>query len=105
MATSAPYTTVSFTSATTGSAIKCSLAIVAVTGTFSGTIKFKWTDNAGTVHTVQEAGADLSFTAAGERVLDFGVPVELYPECTACTSGTAVVVIQSSPHSYAGIRS
>jgi phosphatidylserine decarboxylase len=100
MATKAPFTTQSFSSATAGTTVSCTICLVAVTGTFVGTIKFKWNDNNGVTHTVQESGADLAFTAAGERVLDFGVPVEVYPECTAYTSGTAVVAMQYSPHSY-----
>jgi hypothetical protein len=76
------------------------VALIAVSGTFSGTVKFKWTDNQGTTHIVQENGADLAFTAAGERVVDFGVPVSLYAECTSYSSGTAVATIQYSPYSY-----
>jgi hypothetical protein len=94
------FKSTSFGSATTGTAVRTSRALVAVTGTFSATIKFKWTDAGGTVHTVQENGADLAFTAAGERVLDFGVPVSLYPECTTYASGTAVVCIQGATSSY-----
>jgi phosphatidylserine decarboxylase len=95
----------SFTSATESTKKqKGSLFLVAVSGTFVGTIKLKWDDDAGVAHTVQEEGADLSFTAAGERVLDFGVPVNLYAECTAYTNGTAVVYIKSSPYAYANGR-
>ena len=96
----ATFKTTSFTSATTGTSIRASRVLIAVSGTFVGTIKVKWTDEGGVTHTVQEDGADLSFTAAGERVLDFGLPVTLYPECTAYTSGTAVVGIQGAVLSY-----
>jgi hypothetical protein len=90
----------SFTSATTGTQVKGSRFLVALTGTFSATIKFKWVDGGGVTHTVQENGADLSFTTANERVLDFGVPVTLYAECTTYGSGTAVVAIQGSILAY-----
>lgn len=96
----ATFKTTSFGSATTGTEVRTSRAIVAVTGTFDATIKFKWVDAGGVTHTVQENGADLAFTAAGERVLDFGVPVRLYPECTTYASGTAVVCIQGATLSY-----
>lgn len=86
----------SFTSATTGSPISARTALVGVTGTFSGTIKVKWKDAAGVVHTVQDGGSDLAFTAPGETVVEFGVPVEVYAECTAYTSGTAVVSLSGS---------
>lgn len=90
----------SFTSATTGTSIRASRVLICVSGTFTATIKIKWTDEGGTTHTVQEDGADLSFTGADERVLDFGVPVTLYPECTSYGSGTAVVGIQGAVLSY-----
>jgi hypothetical protein len=90
------YAATSFTSATTGNAISARTCLVGITGTFSATVKLKWVDASGTVHTVQESGADLSFTAAGERVVEFGVPVKVYPECTAFTSGTAVVCLTGS---------
>ena len=67
---------------------KCRRCIVAVSGTFDATIKVKWIDDAGNHHTVQEDGADLEFTSAGERVLDFGVPVRVYTECTTYNSGS-----------------
>lgn len=99
---SATFRTDSLSSATTGGAVKVSRALVAVDipSAFSGTVKFKWTDEGGTAHTVQENGTDLSFTAAGERVLDFGVPVSLYGEVTAYTSGTVRITITGARFSY-----
>ncbi len=99
---SATFCEDSLSSATAGRKVKCSRALVAVDipSAFSGTVKFKWTDGGGTVHTVQESGADLSFTAAGERVLDFGVPIELYGEVTAYTSGTVRITITGARYSY-----
>jgi len=72
---------------------RCHKALVRVSGTFSGTVALKWTDAGGTTHTVQESGSDLTFTAPGERVVDMGVPVILFWECTAYTSGTIVASI------------
>lgn len=94
------FTSSSLSSATTTGTVRTSKAIVAVTGTFSATVKFKWTDEGGVTHTVQESGSDLSLTAAGERVLDFGVPVSLYGEVTSYTSGTAVIAIQGAILAY-----
>jgi hypothetical protein len=71
-----------------------------VPSAFTGTVKFKWVDAGGSTHIVQEDGADLAFTAAAERVLDFGVPVSLYAECTAFTSGSCVVCIQGASITY-----
>lgn len=90
------FTEASFGATGTGTAVRCHKCLVRVSGTFSGTVKLKWTDEGGTTHTVQESGSDLSFTAPGERVLDFAVPVSLYWECTAYTSGTAVCSISGS---------
>jgi hypothetical protein len=80
--------------------VKASRVLICVTGTFSCTIKVQWEDAGGTAHFVQEDGADLSFAAAGERVLDFGVPVKVYPVCSSYTSGDAVVAIQGAVLSY-----
>ncbi len=78
-----------FTSATEGQKLKTHLCLAVVSGTFSGTLQIKWEDEGGTVHTVQEDGSDLDVTAPIEKVLDFGVPVIVYWECTGYTSGTA----------------
>lgn len=92
----------SLSSATTGSKVRASRVLFAVDvpSAFSGTVKVKWTDQGGTTHTVQENSADLSFTAAGERVLDFGVPVTVYGEVTSYTSGTVRITITGSILSY-----
>lgn len=94
---SATFTEESFTA--TGDATgkpKCHKALVRVSGTFSGTVKLKWVDEGGTTHVVQEDGADLAFTAPGERVIDMGVPVTMFWSCTAYTSGTIVCSITGS---------
>lgn len=91
-----------FGSAVAGTTVRTSRALVSlrVPSAFSGTVKFRYLDAGGNIHTVQESGADLSFTAANQRVLDFGVPVSLYAECTTYGSGSCVVSIQGATLSY-----
>lgn len=90
------YANNSFAGTGVGAAISARRVLVGVTGTFSATVKIKWVDASGTVHTVQENDADLSFTAVGERVIDFAVPVRVYAECTAFSSGPVVVSLSGT---------
>lgn len=96
----ATFTETTFGATGDGSVVRCSRCIVGVTGSFTATIAIKWIDKGGTEHTVQDSGADLTFTAAGEKVLDFGVPVSVFAECTAYTSGSPKVCIQGATLTY-----
>ena len=90
------FTEATFGATGTGTAVRCHKCLVRVSGTFVGTVKLKWTDEGGTTHIVQESGSDLSFTSPGERVIDMGVPVSIYWEATAWTSGSIVCSISGA---------
>lgn len=90
------YAQSSIGSATTGNAISARTCLVSVSGTFSATLKIQYRDASGTTHTVKDGDADLAFTAPGNKVLDFGVPVLVWPIVTTYTSGTVVVSLGGS---------
>lgn len=94
---SAPVTD-SFTSATTGTATSVTNGVMEVSGTFSGTIQLKIDALGNGVYApaADSSGAALSITAPCVMRIANGVPCSVRAECTAYTSGTAVVTVRNN---------
>ena len=96
---SAAYTSSAFAATGDGAGyVVAHKVLVGVTGTFTGTVKLVWQDEAGVDHFVQTTlGTDLAFTAVSSLMVDLGAPVKVRAKCTAFTSGTINVMLVGAP--------